>query len=258
MEKNIAPVDMGNIPLFTGFHTCQVVQDFFHQQFISYETWPEYFMNWASGHISGWLTPPSSQCHQVTMSAPTKPGVKEAIRFATSSVFKSSCKVMGFKWTMKIFSRSWVAIFWFFFGCFSVNAWSMGCQWSSIFHCGLGKQSQSYLKGKKKCVRFCWNQFSIIHLFSRRNISSWEWSEVNPHKSTVNERNPAPVEVGSLSHYLQGHPNGAWPWVFSHQPYECRNRWSTMLTVDHFQLKVKEDLKDFMSDVVWNYETGRM
>ena len=26
-------VDMVNIPLFTGFHTCRVVQDFFHQQY---------------------------------------------------------------------------------------------------------------------------------------------------------------------------------------------------------------------------------
>ena len=33
MEKNPAPVDMVNIPLFTWFHTCQVVQDFFHQQY---------------------------------------------------------------------------------------------------------------------------------------------------------------------------------------------------------------------------------
>ena len=30
--KNSAPVDMVNIQLFTGFHTCQVVQDVFHQQ----------------------------------------------------------------------------------------------------------------------------------------------------------------------------------------------------------------------------------
>ena len=30
--KNPAPVDMADIPLLTGFHTCQVVQDFFHQQ----------------------------------------------------------------------------------------------------------------------------------------------------------------------------------------------------------------------------------
>ena len=30
--RNPAPVDMVNIPLFTGFHTCQVAQDFFHQQ----------------------------------------------------------------------------------------------------------------------------------------------------------------------------------------------------------------------------------
>ena len=31
--RNPAPVDMVNIPLFTGFYTSQVVQDFFHQQY---------------------------------------------------------------------------------------------------------------------------------------------------------------------------------------------------------------------------------
>ena len=31
--RNPAPVDMVKIPLFTGFYTSQVVQDFFHQQF---------------------------------------------------------------------------------------------------------------------------------------------------------------------------------------------------------------------------------
>jgi len=30
--RNPAPVDMVNIPFFTGFYTSQVVQDFFHQQ----------------------------------------------------------------------------------------------------------------------------------------------------------------------------------------------------------------------------------
>ena len=30
--RNPAPVDMVNFQLFAGFHTCQVVQDFFHQQ----------------------------------------------------------------------------------------------------------------------------------------------------------------------------------------------------------------------------------
>ena len=29
--RNPAPVDMVNIPLFIGFYTSQVVQDFFHQ-----------------------------------------------------------------------------------------------------------------------------------------------------------------------------------------------------------------------------------
>ena len=31
--RNPAPVDMVNIPLFTRFYICQVVQDFFHQQY---------------------------------------------------------------------------------------------------------------------------------------------------------------------------------------------------------------------------------
>jgi len=31
--RNPAPVDMINIPLFIGFHTSQVVQDFVHQQY---------------------------------------------------------------------------------------------------------------------------------------------------------------------------------------------------------------------------------
>ena len=33
--RNPAPVDMINIPLFRGFHICWVVQDFFHQQYIT-------------------------------------------------------------------------------------------------------------------------------------------------------------------------------------------------------------------------------
>jgi len=31
--QNPAPVDRQFIPLFTGFYTSQVVQDFFHQQY---------------------------------------------------------------------------------------------------------------------------------------------------------------------------------------------------------------------------------
>ena len=31
--RNPAPVEMENLPLLTGFCTCQVVQDFFHQQY---------------------------------------------------------------------------------------------------------------------------------------------------------------------------------------------------------------------------------
>ena len=33
--RNSAPVDMVDIPLFTWFYTSQVVQDFFHQQYVS-------------------------------------------------------------------------------------------------------------------------------------------------------------------------------------------------------------------------------
>jgi len=32
--RNPAPVDMVNIPLFAGFYTSQVVQDFFPQQYV--------------------------------------------------------------------------------------------------------------------------------------------------------------------------------------------------------------------------------
>ena len=34
--RNPASVDMVNIPLFTGFYTSQVVQDFVHQQYVSF------------------------------------------------------------------------------------------------------------------------------------------------------------------------------------------------------------------------------
>ena len=33
--RNPAPVDMVNFQFFTGFYTSQVVQDFFHQQYVS-------------------------------------------------------------------------------------------------------------------------------------------------------------------------------------------------------------------------------
>ena len=32
--RNPAPIHMVHIPLFAGFHTCWVVQDFFHQQYV--------------------------------------------------------------------------------------------------------------------------------------------------------------------------------------------------------------------------------
>ena len=33
--RNPAPVGMENLPVFTRFYTSQVVQDFFHQQYVS-------------------------------------------------------------------------------------------------------------------------------------------------------------------------------------------------------------------------------
>ena len=41
--RNPAPVDMVNIPLFVGFYTSQVVQDFVHQQYGDF-LWPEVSM----------------------------------------------------------------------------------------------------------------------------------------------------------------------------------------------------------------------
>ena len=35
--RNPAPVDVVNILVFTGFHSSQVVQDFFHQEYVSFK-----------------------------------------------------------------------------------------------------------------------------------------------------------------------------------------------------------------------------
>ena len=51
--RNPAPVDMVNIPLFTdftGFHTCLVVQDFFHQQYLRFFLLFSGWMIW-HGHL---------------------------------------------------------------------------------------------------------------------------------------------------------------------------------------------------------------
>ena len=48
--RNPAPVDMVNSPLFTGYHTCRVVQDFFHQQYFPIFEIP-IFMRWKSSNI---------------------------------------------------------------------------------------------------------------------------------------------------------------------------------------------------------------
>jgi len=36
--RNPAPVGMVNIPLVTRFYTSQVAQDFFHQQYVKFES----------------------------------------------------------------------------------------------------------------------------------------------------------------------------------------------------------------------------
>ena len=47
-------------------------------------------------------------------------------------------------------------------------------------------------------------------------LSSDDINNCNSINTTVDGSNPAPVEVGSLSHHLQGfiHPNGGWEWDF--------------------------------------------
>ena len=58
---------------------------------------------------------------------------------------------------------------------------------------------------------------------------------------TVDGRNPAPVEVGSLSHYLQGfiHPFGGCLGFLNHQPYYFNycSMTSTDVTWDTFQAR---------------------
>ena len=53
--RNPAPVDMENLPLFTGFYLSQVVQDFFHQQ---YDTMIYPLRMLLSGYTpeTGWLS----------------------------------------------------------------------------------------------------------------------------------------------------------------------------------------------------------
>ena len=54
--RNPAPVDMVNIPLFTRFYTCQVVQDFFHQQYLP-QGWMQMniYILFSSGNFRMWM-----------------------------------------------------------------------------------------------------------------------------------------------------------------------------------------------------------
>ena len=49
--RNPAPVDMVKIPLFTGCHTCWVVQDFFHQQYHPELCGDLFHKPWLSGSL---------------------------------------------------------------------------------------------------------------------------------------------------------------------------------------------------------------
>ena len=67
--KNPAPVDMVNIPLFTGFHTCQViVWYFFHQQYCK-------FTSLGMTHLVE-AKNPSSLSHTPTMNLHCTPGIE--------------------------------------------------------------------------------------------------------------------------------------------------------------------------------------
>ena len=62
MEKNPAPVDMENLPLFIGFHTSQVVVwDFFHEQYVC--IYPKKHGIWKIG--GHWTSKRSLQLYRV-------------------------------------------------------------------------------------------------------------------------------------------------------------------------------------------------
>ena len=67
-KKSGEPVDMVNIPLFTGFQTYQVVQDIFHQQYvcISHYMIIEYQRPKGLNHQLFWLvsSPSQTNCTQ--------------------------------------------------------------------------------------------------------------------------------------------------------------------------------------------------
>ena len=55
--RNPTPVDVVNISLLAGFHTCQVVQDFFHQQYLrsNVSTWrPTAGKHCSHSELPGW------------------------------------------------------------------------------------------------------------------------------------------------------------------------------------------------------------
>ena len=59
-KRNPAPVDMVNIPLFIGFHTSQVVQDFSHQQYGSSSLQLHFFGKYEKkrGSVHAWMNCP--------------------------------------------------------------------------------------------------------------------------------------------------------------------------------------------------------
>ena len=66
--RNPAPVDMVNIPLLTGFHTCWVVQNFFHQQYFSEFSFPN-LQHWILELLGHWEGNPETVVHSASAMA---------------------------------------------------------------------------------------------------------------------------------------------------------------------------------------------
>ena len=88
----------------------------------------------------------------------------------------------------------------------------------SIYKCHhilLTEEILYYLTCMKPCKqRNVYHPYQLVQGFFHQ-----QYHHISSHIAhTVDGRNPAPVEVGSLSHYLQGffYIPGGWPWDFFH------------------------------------------
>ncbi len=131
--RNPAPVDMVNIPLFTGFDTSQLVQDFFHQQYVSFEggnhQWVQDFGITCTypTHSSDMLSF-KSQVHALRL-------LLKDTRFGdgnNSKVFNAFCQPLDFSLVSKlVFQASCFKWYVSFRGSIIFVFFS---QWSMIFH----------------------------------------------------------------------------------------------------------------------------